>query len=208
MRVDALTLMKCGLHPTQAKRWAPHVEPACARFEINTAPRLAAWVGQIRVESRDFTVLEEGLSYTTSKRLMEVWPSRLPTIESTIPYLRNPQALANFVYAGRNGNGDVASGDGWRYRGSGLKQLTGRGNFLAAERALGRPYVAQPELVRQEADAALTAAHFFSANGCLPLADAWNLDAITRAVNGRGMLQAKERAEFSEQAMRELRRDF
>lgn len=72
--------------------------------------------------------IAENLNYTAS-RLMQVWPSRFPTLESAKPYARNPQKLANKVYAGRIGNGPESSGDGWRYRGRGLVQITGRANY-------------------------------------------------------------------------------
>lgn len=71
----------------------------------------------------------ESLTYTSAARIRAVWPSRFPTEASARPYVRNPQGLANFVYANRLGNGNAASGDGWKFRGDGLVQLTGKTNF-------------------------------------------------------------------------------
>lgn len=71
--------------------------------------------------------VEEGLYYTSAARIREVWPKRFKTVAAAKPYVRNPQGLANFVYGGRNGN--IASGDGWLYRGRGLSQITGRANY-------------------------------------------------------------------------------
>jgi len=106
------------------------------------------------------------------------------------------------VYAGRLGNGDEASGDGWRFRGRGLKQLTGRYNYTQAALALGQPYVERPDLVAEPGGACLTAAWFWSQHGCNTFADSSQWDAITRVVNGPGMLQAFERRQYSNDGVR------
>ena len=113
-----------------------------------------------------------------------------------------PQAKANRVYANRLGNRDEASGDGWRFRGRGLKQLTGRANYLDAAEALARPYVEQPGLVAEPLDACLTAAWFWHNVKGNILADSAQWDAITRAVNGPAMLQAAQRRQYAEEAVR------
>lgn len=196
-------LIAAGVGPTQAKLFAGPLDAACARFQIRTPQRIAGLIGQLRVESANFTRLEENLFYTTPARLRAVWPSRFgPGKANPGAYVRNPERLANLVYAGKIGNGPEASGDGWRFRGRGLKQLTGRANYAAAARGTGRPYLDQPGLVRLPLDAALTAAWFFAHNGCLPLADAQQWDAITRRVNGPAMLQAATRRKDSARALR------
>lgn len=195
------SLIAAGLAPTQARQFAEPLAAACARFDINTPARLAGFVAQCHIESAGFTRLEEGLSYSTPERIRAVFPSRVPSLADAARLVRQPQALANRVYSGRLGNGDEASGDGWRYRGRGIVQLTGRANYADAATALGRPYVEQPELVALPPDACLTAAWFWHSRKLSILADSAQWDAITRAVNGPAMLHAAERRQYAEQAL-------
>jgi putative chitinase len=194
-------LIAAGVAPTQARSFLAPLSAACARFSINTAPRIAGFVAQCRVESAGFTALEESLFYRDPARIMKIWPTRATTLQMAQSLTKNPQGLANVVYANRLGNGDTASGDGWRYRGRGLKQLTGKANYVDAAESLNRPYVTNPDLVAQPEDACMTAAWFWHVNKLNILADGAQWDAITRAVNGPGMLQAAERRQFSHEAV-------
>lgn len=199
-------LTAAGAHPTQARAFAPALMAAFPRFGFTTRERQAAFIGQVMIESTRLTELEEGLSYKTLARLREVFRAfrTMPDAQARA-YLQNPKGLANFVYAGRNGNGPEASGDGWRYRGRGLKQLTGRANYSAAALRLGRPYVEQPDLVALPEDAVLTACAFCVNNpGFFAAADAQDWDGVTRIVNGPGMVQAAERARASRAALRAM----
>src|SRR5262249_8858281 len=99
-------------------------------FGVNTPKRIAHFLSQIGHESGGFRIKVEDLSYTAA-RLMQVWPSRFPNMDIARQYERNPEKLGNFVYANRMGNGDAASGDGYRFRGRGLLQLTGRSMYRA-----------------------------------------------------------------------------
>jgi putative chitinase len=119
-----------------ARCQAAALEPALVRYEINTNNRIAAFLAQTGYESGQFNRVVENLNYSTAKRLMAVRPKRFPTEDSARPYANNPEELANFVYAGRLGNGNTASGDGFRYHGRGLIQLTGRSNYQASAKAL------------------------------------------------------------------------
>lgn len=199
--VDVAALIACGVAPTQARAFAGPLAIACARFNINTPARLAGFVAQCRVESVNFTQLEESLWYTTAERIRAIWPSRVTSLADAARFVRNPQELANRVYSSRLGNRDEASGDGWRYIGRGLKQLTGLDNYKHAATTLRRPYVESPELVAQPADACLTAAWYWHSVGGNMLADGSQWDAITRAVNGPAMLQAGLRRQYSEQGV-------
>jgi len=197
-------LISVGVAPTQARVFLAPLVAACARFDINTPARLGGFLAQCRIESIGFTRLEEGLYYTTAERVRQVFPTRVPTLAAAAALVRNPQALANRVYSGRLGNRDEASGDGWRYRGRGLKQLTGRANYHDAAQALARPYLDRPELVAEPPDACLTAAWYWHTVKGNALADSAQWDAITRAVNGPAMLQMAERRQYSEEGARAL----
>lgn len=199
--IDAARLIAAGVHPTQARAFAEPLRAACALFDISTPARVGAFLGQLMHESSRLSRLEESLYYTTTARLRAVWPSRFRTDAEAVPYVRNPKALANKVYASRMGNGDEASGDGWAFRGRGALQLTGRANYTRAAIDLNRPYVTTPEIVALPSDAALTSAWFWNVNNLNQMADAWNLEAITRRVNG-GTHGLAERQQLSEEAAR------
>ena len=202
--ISVAKLIAAGVPPTQARQYLEPLASACARFDIATPARIAGFLAQCRVESSDFTRLEENLWYTTPERIRQIFPSRVKSMADAARLVRNPKALANCVYAGKIGNGNEASGDGFRFRGRGIKQLTGRANYADAAEGLGRPYLEQPDLVAQPEDACLTAAWFWHNVKANILADSAQWDAITRAVNGPGMLQASLRRQYAEQAVEAL----
>jgi putative chitinase len=187
VKVDIPALIACGVSPTQARIWADPLGQAMERFHIDSKVRIAAFIAQVAHESMNFTHTEENLYYTRPERIHAIWPSRVPTLADATTLARNPRALANRVYANRIGNGDEASGDGWRYRGRGLIQLTGRANYLRAKNALGFDYVANPDLVAQPEHAAITACWFWDDAGGNELADGSQIDALTRRINGPAM---------------------
>jgi putative chitinase len=191
-------LIAMGVSPTQAKIFAEPLRLACIAFGIDSRVRQAAFLSQAGHESANFTRLEENLFYSTPERIRQVFPSRVKSMADAATLTRKPEALANRVYSDRLGNGDEASGDGWRFRGRGLFQLTGRANYRDAG------YEDRPEAVAQPIDACRTAAWFFVARGCLPHADNSNIEAITRIVNGPAMLGLAERKQDFEEAMRGL----
>lgn len=170
--------------PNAGARADTYVDPLNSAMRANgitTREQQAAFLAQIAQESGDLANTTENLNYS-APRLTEVWPKRFPTLESATPYARNPEALANRVYASRLGNGDAASGDGYRYRGRGLMQVTGRDNY----RAIG--FEDNPEALSEPVTAADTAARWWSSNnlpsrtnGELSRAD---FDAVSRTVNG------------------------
>ncbi len=163
--------LKAIMPRCDADQWLIPLNAAMARFEINTPPRIAAFLAQIAHESAETTRLTEGLYYTSAKRLCAVWPKRFPTTASAVPYIKNPEKLANFVYANRGGNGDVSSGDGYRYRGRGLFQLTFRDNYRLAGEALNLPLIEDPDQATLPGIAALTAASYWQRLGLNALAD-------------------------------------
>lgn len=141
-------LTECGVKPVTAEKWAP-IFAEC--IDENTfsagATELDDFLGQVLHESGMLEHMEEGLRYSTAERLMAVWPKRFPTLEAAQPYVNNPPALANKVYGGRLGN--TEPGDGWKYRGSGLIQVTGLANFAELERVTGLPLVDNPDMLRR-----------------------------------------------------------
>lgn len=151
--------------------WTDPLNAAMSKFEINTPSRMAAFLAQIAHESTETTRLVEGLSYSRPERILQIFKGRFASIESAKPYVKNPQGLANFVYANRGGNGDTASDEGYRYRGRGLFQLTTKDNYRIAGAALKLDLVANPDLVRTPKVAALTAGHFWYSRGLNVLAD-------------------------------------
>lgn len=166
---------------------------AMQRYAIDQNPeRMAAFIGQCGHESGQFTVLVENLNYS-AQGLANTWPSRYAVAPAASPrtpnelatkLARRPEAIANNTYANRNGNGPESSGDGWKYRGRGLVQVTGRANYVTAGAALALDLVQYPELLELPWNACMSAAHFWSVNGLNALADAGNTVAITKKING------------------------
>lgn len=191
--ISIAAIRASGVLEAQARAFAPHLAAACERFDISTKQRIAGFLAQASHESAGMTRLEENLNYTTPARIRAVWPSRFKSDAEAAQFVRNPAKLANRVYSNKLGNGDEASGDGARFLGRGLLQLTGRSNYAAASDGVGIDYKARPELVALPEHAALTAAWFWAKAGCNGLMDAGDIDGTTRRINGPAMLGAQER---------------
>jgi putative chitinase len=179
---------------------AAPMSAACARFGINTPVRLAAFLSQCAHESGGFMRREENLSYR-AERLMKVWPKRFPSLEVARQYARMPEKLANNVYAGRMGNGDARSGDGWRFRGRGFKQLTGRSNYTAFAHAIGKDLDDVPDYILSDEGACLSAGWFWSSNKLNSFADKRDIRTLTERING-GLIGLNERAALFTEACR------
>lgn len=155
-------------------------------FEINTPLRLAHFLSQCGHESANFKFTVENLNYS-SAALQSVFRKYFPTEALAAQYARKPEKIGNFVYANRMGNGSPESGDGFRYRGRGYIQLTGKNNYTAFNKSVEEDVVANPDLVATKYPL-LSAAWFWSTNGLNALADKGATDedvtAITRRVNG------------------------
>jgi putative chitinase len=161
--------------------WLEPLEAAFARYDINTPERQAAFIGQCSHESGNFKTLQENLNYS-AKGLQATWPNRFPSEEAAQPFHRNPEKIANKVYSGRMGN--TEQGDGWKYRGRGLIQLTGKDNYRLASDALGVDLVGNPDLVLTKEFAALTAAWYWNKRGLNKEADAKDFTGMTKKING------------------------
>lgn len=156
---------------------------------FDTTFRIAHLIGQCAHESVQFSRTEESLFYKTPRRLCQVWPSRFRTEAAAAPFCRNPQGLANNVYANRMGNGSPRSGDGFRYRGRGYLQLTGRSNYRNFGRLIGIDLEAEPERAEEPETAWLIAASYFATRKrggrtAFQWADANDIRTVTRIVNG------------------------
>jgi putative chitinase len=189
-----------GLTLSKAQLYAQPLTNAMTSYEINTPARVNAFLAQIGHESQSFTCTQESLYYTTTAQLLKIFGGYIKPAEAG-NFLRNSEKLANRVYANRMGNGNELSGDGYRFRGRGLIQLTGRDNYAAAGRALGLDLRAQPDLLFQAEASAQAAAWFWKSRGCNELADKNDFNTITRKINGglNGLDDRLKRLAFARQ---------
>lgn len=155
-----------------------------AAFGIDTPMRLAHFVAQVLHETGGLKTLEENLNYS-AKGLRQVFPKYFTEAQAAA-YARHPELIANRVYANRLGNRDESSGDGWRYRGRGCIQLTGRANYRAygQSRHCVGDVANHPEWLGQMPGAAKSAMWYWQQHGCNALADKDDVEAVTRRVNG------------------------
>lgn len=162
------------------------IPDTAAKFEINTPLRLAHFLAQCGHESGQFRVVNENLSYG-AKGLLGIFKKYFPTEEKAKLYERKPEKIANLVYASRMGNGPESSGDGYKYRGRGYIQLTGKDNYTSFGKAIGENIQATPDLVATQYPL-LSAAWFFNKNGLHKLADKGAtpevVTMVTKRVNG------------------------
>jgi putative chitinase len=169
-------------------------------FDINTPKRQAAFLAQTAHESGNFNFMVENLNYS-AEALDRVFPKYFKNAgRDAQEYHRQPEKIANVVYANRMGNGDEASGDGFRFRGRGLIQVTGRTNYSLCGEALGADLIAEPELLETPAGACLSAGWYWGTNGLNELADAEDIKAMTKRING-GYIGLEDRIEHYEHAM-------
>ena len=157
-----------------------------AKFELNTPLRLAHFLAQAGHESGGFKALNENLNYG-AKGLLGIFKKYFPTEDLAKQYERKPEKIANRVYGGRMGNGPEATGEGYKYRGRGYIQLTGKDNYKAFDAVVTESIIDNPDLVATKYPL-LSAAWFFHKNGLHKLADGGATDAvvtsITKRVNG------------------------
>ena len=179
--------------------WVDALNETFARFNLTTNNQKAMFIGQCSHESGNFRLLQENLNYKAAT-LMKLWPKRFPTLEVANQYAGNARAIANKVYADRMGNRDEASGDGYRFRGKGLVQLTGHSNHFHAGKALGVDFVMQPDLVATPKYAALTAGWFWETHKLNPPADALDYTKVTKIING-GTIGLDDRIKHVQQAL-------
>lgn len=181
--IDAPLLKIVAPNNSELSAWAPAIRAACSRYNINTVRQVASFIAQASHESGGYRVLVENLNYR-AERLVQVWPSRFRNVQAAASYANNPEKLANLVYANRMGNGDERSGDGFKFRGRGLIQLTGRDNYRAFANSIGKSIDDVPAYMETKDGAAMSAAWFFDSRGIGRLAETPGVEDETRAING------------------------
>jgi putative chitinase len=170
-------------------KWLDPLNQTFAKYNINTALRQAAFIGQCQHESNNFRTLEENLHYSADG-LMRTWPSRFPSSDVAEQYANNPEKIANKVYAGRMGN--TEEGDGWKFHGRGLIQLTGRENYDNCGKGIGAVLADKPQLLVEPYYACMSAGWLWNKKGLNDLADIKDYETMTKRING-GLLGLADR---------------
>ena len=188
-------LLQLGVITVAADEWAPVFADEMPRM----GPRATAhFVAQVLHESGGLRYLAENLNYS-AERLCAVWPRRFPTADRARPYAHDPEKLANYVYAGRMGN--TEPGDGWKYFGRGLIQITGRSNYALVQELTGLQVLDDPDLLCEPGPALLSALAWWGES--VPDAESLSVEQVTRRVNG-GTNGLDDRRRLFERALRVL----
>jgi len=176
-------MLHCITTPELADKWVNALNETCEEFAIDTPFRIAGFLSNVAHESAGFKFVKENLNYSAAS-LMRVWPSRFPNVEIAQRYAMQPEKIANRAYADRMGNGDEASGDGAKFLGRGLIQLTGKNNYVAYSLACNNEALQHPEIVEQPKYAAESAGWFWNVNRLNTLADAQDIGGMCKRING------------------------
>lgn len=197
-----VAIMRC--QDATARLWADPLNNACERFQINTPLRIAALLAQVGHESARLSRVVENLNYS-AEGLQKTWPSMFDA-KLAAEYARKPERIANAVYNARMGN--TGPGDGWKYRGRGLIQITGANNYAACGKALQLDLITHPELLERPQHAATSAAWFWDGMNLNTLADAGDIQNIGSLINtgrrGRVPNGAEERKALYQVALKAL----
>jgi putative chitinase len=165
------------------EKWLKPLNDTFAKYDISTPIRQAAFIGQTAHESNNFKTLEENLNYSP-EGLMKTWPSRFSDLPTAMKYAHNPEKIANKVYGGRMGNGVEETGEGAKYHGRGLIQLTGKEMYANCGQSIGQDLISNPNLLTIPEYAALSAGWFWNKKGLNSLADSGDYETMTKRING------------------------
>lgn len=165
------------------EHFLPHINNAMKEFGIKSQHGMSHFLAQLSHETGSLHRLSENLNYSKAERLMAVWPKRFPNVVAALPYVSQPEKLANFVYAGRMGNGTPESGDGWRYRGAGGFQLTGKNNHMLCADFFKVTPAKIGDWLRSPEGSMRSAAWFFSTSGALTQAELGRVDKVSDIIN-------------------------
>jgi putative chitinase len=178
--------------------WYDAICEICPEYEINTPARLAAWLAQCAHESGGFKFLKENLNYKAAS-LRRVFPKYFQDDATAAAYANKPEKIANRVYANRMGNSDEASGDGWRFCGRGLIQLTGKNNYTFFAGSLDIPLEEASEYLETFEGAVQSACFFWEQNKLNQYADNGDILTMTKRING-GTIGLEDRIKHYEHA--------
>lgn len=192
--------------PERAARHHAALTAGMSEFFINTPARVAGFLAHVLHETQGLTALSENLKYSDPTRIVKIFRTAFDLDKDKVVdpeeiafakgYVLQPQKLANRAYANRFGNGDEASGDGWRYRGQGYMHTTFQANYLKVGKMIGEDLVKQPELLSTDlVVAARAAAAQWAAEGCNRKMDLGDFEATIKAINP-GMAGAEERRTY------------
>lgn len=186
MKLTAQNLTDTKIKSTEIQNVLQAFNSLCDGFKVNTALRIAHFMAQVCHESNGFRVMMENMNYTNPHRLVLIWPRRFPNDQFARDYINNPQKLANYVYANRMGNGNAASGDGFRFRGRGPMQTTGRESYgLISKKMFGdERLLTNPDLLAQTANGLHAAFIEWADISGNKLADLDDIKTITQRING------------------------
>ncbi|GAB5526647.1 MAG: hypothetical protein Roseis2KO_45190 [Roseivirga sp.] len=182
--VQQLRDIMSGATEENIEKYAPALNDEMQKYEVHTPLRVAHFIAQIAHESGSFRYSSENLNYS-AKALRAVFGKYFPDDATAEAYARQPEKIANKVYASRMGNGDEASGDGWKFRGRGLIQLTGTENYTNCGKGIGRDLLNDPDQLATDAHAAVAASlWFWNSRSLNTHADNDDVETITRRING------------------------
>lgn len=179
--------------------WYAALNTLLPDYDINTVPRVAAFIAQCAHESGGFKMLKENLNYR-AVTLRKIFPKYFPTDALAEQYAGKQELIANKVYGNRMGNGDESSGDGFRYCGRGLIQLTGKNNYMAFAESIETPVEEIPEFLGTFEGAVQSACWFWETNNLNQWADSGDILTLTKRING-GTIGLEDRIKHYNHAM-------
>ena len=198
MEITQSQLAECIGNNPYLDHWCDALNKLLPDYGIDTPQRVAAFIAQAAHESGNFTALHENLNYRWES-LRKVFPKYFPTDELAQQYAHNQEAIANRVYANRMGNGDEASGDGYRYCGRGLIQLTGKSNYQSFADSIETDITAVPDYLQTFEGAVQSACWFWENNNLNQYADSDDILTMTKRING-GTIGLEDRKKHYEHA--------
>ena len=176
---DLTVILTCNKEVTA---WHIALTKLLPKYEINTKERVAGFIAQTAHESANYTTLKENLNYSAAG-LTKTWNKRFPTEAAAMPYNRNPEKIANKVYADRLGNGNESSGDGWKYRGRGVIQLTGKDNYAAFAKSINKTLDETVTYLETKEGAIESACWFWKTNNLNRWVDIKDFDGLSDCIN-------------------------